>query len=122
MTAREKRTYIAISNEFTRTTAADRTRRVARGPEKPPFYDPELLYVECQVCGKPVLWEKGRTTELLLTAGVDVSNLDERCLIVSEGCPSCSPFEKEGYTLAVVRIAGLTPEEAAHMSSPGGSA
>ena len=122
MTAREKRTYIAINNDFARTTAVDGTRRTPPCPEKPPFYDPELLYVECQVCGKPVLWEKGRTTELLLAAGVNISNLDERCLIVSEGCPACSPFEKEGYTLAVVRIAGLTPEEAAHMSRPGGSA
>lgn len=122
MTAREKRTYIAISNDFARTTAVDGTRRNPRCAEKPPFYDPELLYVECQVCGKPVLWEKGRTTELLLAAGVNISNLDERCLIVSEGCPSCSPLEREGYTLAVVRIAGLTPEEAAHMSRPGGSA
>lgn len=85
-------------------------------------YDPEMLYVECQVCGKPVLWESGKTTELLLAAGVDVSKLDERCMIVSEGCPSCAPIAREGYTLAVVRLAGLTPEEAAYMSRPGGSA
>lgn len=85
-------------------------------------YDPELLYVECHVCGKPVLWEHGKTTELLLAAGVDLSGLDERCLIVSEGCPACSPLSREGYTLAVVRIAGLTPEEAVHMSRPGGTA
>ena len=85
-------------------------------------YDPELLYVECHVCGKPVLWEKGKTTELLLSAGVPLDNLDERCMIISEGCPVCTPLEREGYTLAVVRIAGLTPEEAAHMSRPGGTA
>ena len=87
-----------------------------------PSYDPELLYVECQICGKPVLWEKGRTTELLIAAGVDVSRLDERCMIVSEGCPSCDPYPREGYTLAVVRLAGLTPEEAIYMSRPGGTA
>lgn len=85
-------------------------------------YDPEMLYVECHVCGKPVLWEAGKTTELLLAAGVDVGGLDERCLILSEGCPACSPPGTEGYTLAVVRVAGLTPEEALHMTKPGGNA
>lgn len=85
-------------------------------------YDPELLYVECQTCGKPVLWEEGKTTELLLAAGVDIASLDERCLIVSEGCPVCTPYMPEGFTLAVVRIAGLTPEEAVYMARPGGNA
>jgi len=85
-------------------------------------YDPELLYVECQMCGKPVLWEPGKTTELLFAAGVDVSRLDERCMIVSAGCPACTPHSNEGYTLAVVRLAGLTPEEALHMTRPGGTA
>lgn len=85
-------------------------------------HDPELLYVECHLCGKPVIWEKGKTTELLLAAGVDLTKLDERCMIVSEGCPSCSPAGDEGYTLAVVRIAGLTPEEAVYMTRPGGTA
>ena len=122
MTSREKHISSGATADYTRKTAGDGPRLGAYNPDVSPSYDPELLYVECQVCGKPVLWEKGRTTELLLAAGVDVHNLDERCLIVSEGCPSCSPFVKEGYTLAVVRIAGLTPEEAAHMSRPGGSA
>jgi hypothetical protein len=88
----------------------------------PGVYDPELLYVECQMCGKPVLWEPGKTTELLLAAGVDVSRLDERCMIVSAGCPACAPYSAEGYTLAVVRLAGLTPEEAVYMTRPGGTA
>lgn len=85
-----------------------------------PSYDPELLYVECHICGNPVLWEEGKTTELLLAAGVDLTRLDERCMIVAGGCPSCSPAAEEGYTLAVVRIAGLTPEEAVYMTRPGG--
>jgi hypothetical protein len=88
----------------------------------PGAYDPELLYVECQICGKPVLWEAGRTTELLHAAGVDVSRLDERCMIVSAGCTACVPPTGEGYTLAVVRLAGLTPEEALHMTRPAGTA
>ncbi len=87
-----------------------------------PSYDPEMLYVECHLCGKPVLWEPGKTTELLLAAGVDLRTLDERCMIVSEGCPVCKPGEKNGFTLAVVRIAGLTPEEAVHMAKPAGNA
>lgn len=94
--------------------------RSAKGA--PGFYDPELLYVECQLCGKPVLWEPGRTTELLIAAGVDVRKLDERCMIVSAGCPACVPYPDNGYTLAVVRLAGLTPEEAVHMMRPGGTA
>ena len=85
-------------------------------------YDPELLYVECHVCGKPVLWEPGRTTELLLEAGVDMRTLDERCLILSHGCPACRPHEEHGFTLAVVRVAGLTPEEAVYMARPAGTA
>lgn len=96
--------------------------QASRGAKRAPLYDPELLYVECHVCGKPVLWEKGKTTELLLAAGVDISKLDERCMIVSEGCPACLPAPGEGYTLAVVRIAGLTPEEAVYMTRPGGTA
>lgn len=85
-------------------------------------YDPEMLYVECHACGKPILWEKGKTTELLLAAAVDLETLDERCMIVSERCPACSPYEMEGYALTVVRIAGLTPEEALYMFRPGGNA
>ena len=120
MPANEKQMYMGMLPGFAQI-----------GPVQPPVqgpvgsglpYDPELLYVECQSCGKPVLWEQGKTTELLLAAGVDVSKLDERCMILSEGCPSCSPSSGDGYTLAVVRIAGLTPEEAVYMSRPGGTA
>lgn len=88
----------------------------------PSVYDPEMLYVECHLCGKPVLWEPGKTTELLLEAGVDLKALDERCLIVSDGCPLCCPEEERGFTMAVVRVAGLSPEEAALMARPGGTA
>ena len=94
-------------------------KRLLTGPS---VYDPEMLYVECHLCGKPVLWEPGKTTELLLEAGVDLQALDERCLIVSDGCPMCCPHEERGFTMAVVRVAGLSPEEAALMSKPGGTA
>ncbi|MDR1359385.1 MAG: hypothetical protein LBJ82_00240 [Deltaproteobacteria bacterium] len=97
-------------------SAADRAKQPLAS------YDPELLYVECRACGKPVLWESGKTTELLLAAGVDISRLDERCLILSEGCPACRPQEERGFTLAVLRIADLTVEEAVYMDRPAGNA
>ena len=86
------------------------------------LYDPELLYVECRRCGHPILWEPGRTTALLLAGGIDPALLDERCLIVSDGCSSCRPGEMEGYGLAVIRIAGLEPDEAVYMMRPAGNA
>ena len=122
MTSREKHIFLSANGDVIRKAADDGPRMGVCSPESSPLYDPELLYVECQLCGKPVLWEKGKTTELLLAAGMDISSLDERCLIVSEGCPACAPLEREGYVLAVVRIAGLTPEEAVQMSRPGGTA
>lgn len=85
-------------------------------------YDPEMIYVECRVCGRPVFWEAGHTTALLTQAGVDFSTLDERCLLLSEGCPVCRPEEDYGFSIAVVRIAGLTAEESVYMSKPAGNA
>lgn len=120
MPANEKQMYLGILPGFAQASPMEHMPSAPMGSGAP--YDPELLYVECQTCGKPVLWEQGKTTELLLAAGVDVSKLDERCMILSEGCPSCSPAVRDGYTLAVVRIAGLTPEEAVYMSRPGGTA
>jgi hypothetical protein len=66
-------------------------------------FDPELIYVECGRCGEPVLWEPGDTTRLLACYGVDPDTLDERCLIISDGCRSCNP-EAEGYATQVVRL------------------
>ncbi len=71
-------------------------------------YDPEMLYVECRVCGLPVVWEAGRTTLLLSRSSIHPGALDEHCLILSEGCPSCRPGEN-GYTLSVVRLANFGP-------------
>ena len=66
-------------------------------------YDPELLYVECQRCGRPVLWEPGRTTKVLNRAGVETALLDNHCLIMSNGCPGCSPGQ-DYYDTKVVRL------------------
>ena len=42
-----------------------------RGPLSHKGYDPELLYVECSQCGSPVMWEKGKATDILGVAGID---------------------------------------------------
>jgi len=72
-------------------------------------FDPELLYVECAKCGQPVLWSPGDTTRILAWAGIDVRALDEKCMIVSEGCPACQPG-KSSFSTQVVRLR-KTPEE-----------
>jgi hypothetical protein len=66
-------------------------------------FDPELLYVECAKCGQPVLWSPGDTTRILAWAGIDVTSLDEKCMIVSEGCPACQPG-KNSFNTQVVRL------------------
>ncbi|MDK2957952.1 MAG: hypothetical protein PWQ57_3450 [Desulfovibrionales bacterium] len=66
-------------------------------------FDPELLYVECGRCGEPVLWEPGDTTRLLAWYGVNPETLDERCLIISDGCRACDP-DAAGYDTEVVRL------------------
>lgn len=66
-------------------------------------FDPELLYVECSQCGQPVLWKHGLTSKLLKMADIDPSTLDERCVIMSEGCPLCKPGETS-FTTQVVRL------------------
>ncbi|CCH49644.1 hypothetical protein [Pseudodesulfovibrio piezophilus] len=66
-------------------------------------FDPEMLYVECNQCGQPVLWENGLTTKLLAMAQIDAASLDERCLILSEGCPGCHPGETS-FTTQVIRL------------------
>lgn len=66
-------------------------------------FDPELLYVECAKCGRPVLWSPGDTTRILAWAGIDTTNLDEKCMIVSEGCPTCKPGQNS-FNTQVVRL------------------
>ncbi len=85
-------------------------------------YDPEMLYVECQKCGRPVVWAEGKTTTILAESGIDMGQLDERCMVISDGCPVCSPKNNTGFTLSIVRVAGLTPEEAVLMNQHSGHA
>ncbi|MBU1042476.1 MAG: hypothetical protein KKF77_15385 [Proteobacteria bacterium] len=71
-------------------------------------FDPELLYVECARCGQPVLWSSGDTTNILAWAGIDASALDAKCMIVSDGCPTCMPGQGS-FSTQVVRLR-KTPE------------
>lgn len=43
------------------------------------------------------------TTQLLKLANIDPSTLDERCVILSEGCPNCVPDETS-FTTQVIRL------------------
>lgn len=77
-------------------------RRVA--PNLPdPGYDPEMLFVECSRCGNPIVWERGRTTEILAGAGIDPLELDSHCLLVTDGCPQCT--RGGAYHVQIFRVA-----------------
>ena len=65
-------------------------------------YDPELLYVECGRCGSPVLWEEGRSTNLLLEAGIDPLELDSSCILLTDGCPACGPSKE--FSVRIFRL------------------
>lgn len=73
--------------------------------EKP--YDPELIYVECRVCGRPVIWEPGRTTNLLADSNISPQSVDEHCLILSDGCRECNPGS-DGFSLSMVRLSNFS--------------
>jgi hypothetical protein len=84
-------------------------------------YDLDLLYVECRFCGKPVLWEKGKTSLLVRSSGIDISLLDEECMIISEGCPNCRPG-LPFFQLQLVRVAVLSPHDIMLLGENKGSA
>ena len=86
-----------------------------------PGYHPELLYVECRLCGKPVLWEKGRTRAIVRASGMDMNLLDECCLILSDGCPQCRPGHS-GFQLHMVRLTSLSTQDFLLMEDAKGSA
>ena len=73
-------------------------------------YDPELLYVECRSCGRPVVWEPGKTTFLLQQAEISLQNLDSSCLLLADNCPTCRP-DLLAVKLQVVRLSITTDEE-----------
>ncbi|HEU6437721.1 MAG TPA: hypothetical protein VE028_09735 [Nitratidesulfovibrio sp.] len=75
-------------------------------PSQPKGYDPELMFVECARCGRPVMWEHGRATVVLHGVGVKAADIDEHCMIVTDGCAHCHPEEDE-YRLKVIRISEI---------------
>lgn len=79
--------------------------------KQPTYFDPELLYVECSRCGQPVLWENGEATEFVAWAGFTAWSLDAMCLILTDGCPACSP-EAHAYETYVVRSGEFQPAPA----------
>ena len=86
-----------------------------------PGYDLDLLYVECHLCGNPVLWEKGKTSLLVSASGIDTSILDEECMLLSDGCPNCRP-ETGQFHLHMVRVTSLTPQDVLLLADSKGSA
>lgn len=85
------------------------------------YYDPEMLYVECRHCGKPIVWEPGRTTWLLLRSRIKPHQIDEHCLILSDGCHECLPYAS-GFSMSIVRLAGLTTHDLAMLQKTAGRA
>lgn len=86
------------------------------------LFDPELLYIECKACNRPVLWERGKTTALLEAAHIDPHDLDASCMVFSDGCPLCRPQEELGFVLTVVRVAGLSADDHLRLVKPNGTA
>ena len=84
-------------------------------------YDPEMLYVECRHCGKPIMWEPGRTTAILARSNISPSTVDERCMILSDGCKECSPHS-EVFALSIVRLAGVSAQDLLLIHKTGGHA
>ncbi len=96
-------------------------RENLNGPQVRTAYDLDLLYVECRLCGKPLLWEQGRTRRLVLASGIDTTLLDAQCMIVSDGCPNCQPDHPQ-FQLHVVRLATFAPQDLLLLSDNKGHA
>jgi hypothetical protein len=80
------------------------THRPAPSPAlAPEGFDPALLYVECLICGRPVLWRPARTHSLIEAAGFLPEELDHSCLIGTEGCPVCAP-DRTSFPAMLVRV------------------
>ncbi len=62
------------------------------------------MIVECARCGQPVLWERGRATEMLAGVGIDPLELDAHCLFLTDGCARCSPEKRGKFNVQVFRV------------------
>lgn len=83
-----------------RTLNSHHKRALVAGvtPQMQP-YDLELLFVQCGICGRPVIWEEGRITTLLLSMGIDPLELDAYCMIMTHGCTFCRPGQEHFFTI-----------------------
>lgn len=73
--------------------------------EATPFdtiFNPELMYSECSKCGRPILLDPYKTRELLELSGIAPDDLDYSRLILTDGCPSCTP-EKTGFRSVIAK-------------------
>lgn len=73
-------------------------------------FDPEMLYVECEKCGSPVIWGEGRAAHILAEAGIDPLELDSFCILLTDGCPVCGL--RNEYSVRILRSSirpGLMP-------------
>lgn len=68
----------------------------------PASFDSEMIFVECGKCGSPIMWEAGRTTKILLGAGIDPLEVDSHCLLVTNGCPRCT--KGDTFHVQIVRV------------------
>ncbi|GFM32586.1 hypothetical protein LN040_14210 [Desulfovibrio subterraneus] len=73
-------------------------------------FDPDLMYVECKHCSRPVLWNKGRTSEILQDVDIVRVELDSSCMILTHGCPRCTPGVTK-FRLQVIRADEVYAEE-----------
>lgn len=68
----------------------------------PPAFDPEMIFVECAKCGSPIMWEQGRTTQILIGSGIDPLEVDSHCLLMTNGCPRCT--KGDSFYVQIVRV------------------
>lgn len=82
-------------------------------------FDPELLYVECRLCGRPVFWGSGASTLAVAGLGIAPSSLDSRCMILTNGCAHCRPKAHHDHILIRISESG---EYDRLMDDPAGNA
>lgn len=72
-------------------------------------FDPELLYVQCAHCSRPVMWTQGKLTQIVRDAGVSRAQLDATHFMFTEGCPQCNPEQTE-FRIRLIRMDRMPPE------------
>jgi hypothetical protein len=82
------------------------------------LYDPEMLYIECTNCGRPIIWDEGEATDFVAWSGYPAWAIDSSCCILTSSCPACAP-NKGGYSSWLAKAAEMPePEEVAAEEKP----